>query len=498
MLIHPCFAVDQGTKLREIMDCSAGMLNPCHTSAEKMVLPSVDDILDFASRLQRSGITPLLAVADERSAFRNWPNDSPALHIAAVSDCPDPSPGHRGRRTRFFRDNALSFGDGSSVYGYNRVRVLITLFLVYEFFLPCWAYFDDSGMVFPEALAPVGWHAFLRFHQALGVPIKGSPLDPACCGSEQEKLRAPCSSGKFLGEVLGISQSPASSSPTAERVSGCRRLIQEALTKRRITPASASTLAGKLQFLAGSLYSRVGHSGLPPLFKRQSESRDQLTPDIEAGLLWFLEVLDNVGPREWPLHRAGRAPWCIFGDASEPSSLGDFPRAGAILQSPGGAQRFYFSACVPGSLLQAFQPRKKQIAVLELLWAVVAVIVWFHFLSDAPVLIFEDNVGAEKGLLKGMSKHQDINRLLSSFWCVASSAHTLVWADRVSSSDNPADCLTKPGVDSSHLAGAEDISSMVVWSELFSAIKEILTTSHQPRWRQLRALSLFALPGRWQ
>ena len=149
-LIHPCFGVKQGAKLREIMDCSAGGLNSCHASAEKLVLPGVDDILDFACRLHQAGFRPVVAVADERSAFRNWPTADPSLHIAAVLGT--------DRGTRLFEDRTLSFGDGSSVYSYNRVRCFLTAFLAHEFLIPCWNFFDDSGITMPEFCAPAMWH----------------------------------------------------------------------------------------------------------------------------------------------------------------------------------------------------------------------------------------------------------------------------------------------------------------------------------------------------
>ena len=50
------------------------------------MLPSIDDPLDFASRLVAAmpGCQPLLAVGDEDQAFRNYANDDPSLHIACV------------------------------------------------------------------------------------------------------------------------------------------------------------------------------------------------------------------------------------------------------------------------------------------------------------------------------------------------------------------------------------------------------------------------------
>ena len=264
--------------------------------------------------------------------------------------------------------------------------------------------------------------------------------------------------------------------------------IKDVLSSKRLTAASASSLAGKLQFLAGSLYSRVGYPGIAPLFRRQSESAQDLTPEIVAGLLWLLEVLDNVGPREWSWGSCTDMPWTIFGDASEPGHAAGPRVIGAILQSPGGERRFYFSAQVPNSLLQAFNRRSKQISILELLWAVVALILWQAWVARTFVLLFEDNTSAEHGLVRGMSKPRDINRLLSLFWGTAACARAHIWTERVTSLDNPADCLTKPGLNHAHLGGACDLSTKVDWAGLFEALEGLLAPSHPPRWGDIADL----------
>ena len=50
-LVHPTFTIAQGSKLREISDATAGELNPCTVSSEKLRLPGVEDPLNFACRL---------------------------------------------------------------------------------------------------------------------------------------------------------------------------------------------------------------------------------------------------------------------------------------------------------------------------------------------------------------------------------------------------------------------------------------------------------------
>ena len=60
-----------------------------------------------------------------------------------------------------------------------------------------------------------------------------------------------------------------------------------------------------------------------------------------------------------------------------------------------------------------------------------------------------------------MSKHADINALLALFWGSAAIHSARYWFDRVASCDNPADALTKPGLDDAHLQGASNYLTVV-------------------------------------
>ena len=134
--------------------------------------------------------------------------------------------------------------------------------------------------------------------------------------------------------------------------------------------------------------------------------------------------------------------------------------------------------------MAAFRPRKKQIAVLELLWVILALIVWAETLKNAYMIIFDDNSSAEHGLFRGMSNQTDVNALLAIFWF-----------ERVASKDNPADCLTMPWLPHGHLDGAINISRMVDWEPLFMELGTLLRAEHLPRWLDIirRLASAFRL-----
>ena len=84
-------------------------------------------------------------------------------------------------------------------------------------------------------------------------------------------------------------------------------------------------------------------------------------------------------------------------------------------------------------MLECFKTRKKQICFLELLWVVLAAIVWPSLLRDAYVVIYEDNDAAKFGIIRGMSRHWDINILLAMLWGAFAELQCKPWAERIAS-----------------------------------------------------------------
>ena len=272
-LVHPCFVVEQGENLRGIMDCTRGGLNAATSSEEKLVLCSNEDILDFACRLRETdpSAVPLVALADEESAFTNWANGNPRLHIAMILVATG--------KAHYYEDYALSLGDVASVYGYLRVRMFITVFCLTELFIPCWSYFDDTMIVARSEHANVCWHAFLRLHAALRIRIKGNPLDSRGL-APSKKLRCPAPANISLGELVTVGKTPMSRAPTEQRLENGRSLIQECLSSRRLPPGLSGTIAGKFNFTSGAQFGRVGCPGLAPLYARQHQLATHLTPAL--------------------------------------------------------------------------------------------------------------------------------------------------------------------------------------------------------------------------
>ena len=89
-----------------------------------------------------------------------------------------------------------------------------------------------------------------------------------------------------------------------------------------------------------------------------------------------------------------------------------------------------------------------------------------------------------------MSKHTDINVLLSVFWGGSAIHPCRFWMERVPSLDNPADCLTKPGIDRSQVAGAVDESSRVNWTASSEVLEKMLPRGALSDWEEIVAFHI--------
>lgn len=476
-VVHPEFVVAQTGKDRVCTDCSSSGSGwgEATVSLEKLQLPSTDDVVDYGSRLHEAipNCKPQLAVADEDSAYRNWPNSRPDAMMMAL---------FLGQgRCRVWQDFAMCFGDVAAVYGYNRIRLFITVFCRVVFAIAAWSYYDDTALVDIKDLAHSSWYIFLKLHALLRIPIKGNPLDPASKPLAGQKFFPPAGKNKFLGEMVSIAAFPCQVAPTPDRLAKGKALLAHMRAERSLPSGDASSVFGKLRFLGSELHGRCGLPALQPFAARQSESSHDWTDVLDSASSWLLQLLEAVGPREWAWQSSVPPAIHIFGDASEPcSQAAGRPRLGAVMWNAASGETHTFELDIPASICVLF-PGSRHIYYYELLWPVVACFIWRRELRSSYSIFYEDNEGAKFNLLSGFSSDWYSSLLLALFWGSSAVQVSRPWVARVASADNPADCLTKPGLDRSHLvsASATDASDI---EEFWNFLFELLKGRHFPDW----------------
>ena len=307
----------------------------------------------------------------------------------------------------------------------------------------------------------------------LQIPIKGRLLESEGEEAQQGKIFPPAPANRFLGEHVCVGSSPCSVQPTEARKAAGRALLLEMLRTKRLAPGFAASIFGKLRFLGSELHGRCGLPALQPFERRQHEHTNAWNTALHSAAEWLLELLEAAGPREWPRRPTVPPALHIFGDASEPSAQASYcHRIGAVMVNAATGAAKFFEADVRASLL-AVLPGDKHIYHLELLWPALAAFVWSQDLRSSYPVFYEDNRGAEFNLLKGFSSEFHSALLLALFWGASALQASRPWIARVASADNPADCLTKPGLDRSHLSHAdrEHESLEAFWNLVFACVR---------------------------
>ena len=417
--------------------------------------------------------SPCLAVGDEECAFRNYATRNPDAMIMLI---------FLRKAVRAWRDFALAFGDVAAVYAYNRVRRMITHFMLAEFAIPTWAYYDDSALVDVAAHAHNAWFIFLKVHALLCIPIKGNPL-VASSSSAPRKFFPPAGSNPYLGEAVTVSTLPCSAAPTPSRLASAAELIDTVRKCNKLSYGDASSLFSKLRCLGNELHGRVGLPALQAISAHQRRGEHALTHTFLSSLVWLEDLLEHAGPRIWPYTSGAPPALHILGDASEPDCA--VPKLGAVLVVE-GQRKYVFETCVPQRIIDALPRRQKRIFYYEMLWPVVAAYVWKGRLEGSHPVFYEDNEAAKFALLRGFSSDFAASALLALFWGAAATQLSRPWLTRVATGDNPADCLTKSGLARNHLADAvwESCDLEPFWDRL----TDLLMKEQFPRWRHISVL----------
>ena len=431
VLVSPSFTIVEdrgsGPKLRQCDDLSASGGNSCAASRERLVLPSVDDWLADAARIHAEfpAAGALISVEDEDGAFTNWPaRETWALVLMLIG--PD---GHY----ELHESTCLNFGGYGCVFSYAYARLALTDIARWCLAIPARAYVDDTGIVEPAFAAWSGVFCFRALHTLLGVPLKQPP-----------KRHEPSGSNPLLGTVLAVGTSPPSIEPQLAKVARATAACAAALRQNHLSPAGASRLANRLNFLSSQLYARAGRIALLPLFEWQRiGGSGRLDARRRSALRVAQEVLQWAPARVWPGHATDTRPsWLVYTDAAGEDPVNGCGLLLAAVQSDGPQLVDEIHFVFPPDVLALMRNRKNCIGVLEMAMPLVATIIWGTALCLRPYLCFVDNDGAGFALAKGLSGDPDFDALLSAFWAVNAALATLPWICRVPSASNPADALS--------------------------------------------------------
>jgi len=371
--------------------------------------------------------TPMGSTQDLKAAYRQCPlsNAMLSLSITMVWNPVE-------NRIDYHEMFGQPFGAGHAVPNFYRLakwacvasRRLLGLLIDH--------FFDDYWMIEPKCHIQSATWAFKEF-----MAIIGLVLDP-------EKESLPSALWQVLGVDIDMSNILATHrllvKPRLKRIINSVQEMIFILRDKRLPSSAAARLFGKLDFANQTLFGRVGRVGMLPIKKRQHNDSDSgVGFELEATLVWMIQVLLFCPDREMSTELHPRRPVLLYTDGS--SDVTRFPPhvVGAVVVLPESQKIFYTSCVVPEEVVADWLPSKQHIYLVELFVGPVALDTFPDLLQGRDVIHFVDNNSALGALVKGYSSKEDAIKIVADYWLRAMRLKILAYVDRVESKSNISD-----------------------------------------------------------
>ena len=195
-------------------------------------------------------------------------------------------------------------------------------------------------------------------------------------------------------------------------------------------------------------FGKLGRLGSATLKDIQYGQRDsqRLSLSQVGQLLFHADVIRRARGREIDLLCLASEPYVGYTDAEY--TPGRQPRTGGILFAPGpDPAPVGFTSVLPLDLTQNWKPRKHQIFLAELSAVPLFLAKHAKMLIGQDLLLFLDNEGSVGSLVRTTSSEPDAEFVAQLCHCLLTMLHVRAWIDWVDSDSNPADGLSRVGLE---------------------------------------------------
>ena len=413
-----------GAPVRPVDDASENGLNDDAIMSETIACENAD----FPCRAARMfwallGPVPMHVGTDDLTkAYRQFATSQPHVTVVGVWN-------PRRKRTEFFVLRGMPFGAAASVNQFNRCPKLVVAICRCFFGISLCHYYDDYAICEP---APVCAHAqfvLRRVHELLGWR-----LDVA-------KHARAAFANPFLGVITDFAVAHLSGHAVMlikpERREKLTAALRQIVATKKLTPAQAASMRGKLYFTCCSVYGRVGRAALRAFTNHQYGKSRLADAALISACAFFLCLFKRNMPRAVRLQKCVRSQLVIWSDAALERGIG---RLGFVAYDPDDSCFFTSHYDVPSELINCFVHPEHCIGQLEIFAAM------FVYLSlpnerlrNRRVFHYVDNTSAISALFKGYSGKSDSSRLVNIFACLQAVLRFDVWWEYVPSAANIAD-----------------------------------------------------------
>ena len=369
------------------------------------------------------------------------------------------------RKPEAFKLLAAPFGATRSVYSFLRVIHSVWFIGVSALHLP-WSHFFDDFVVFCQSAAATSTG------QTVEMLFKLLGWKYAVDG---DKAMAFSPSFTALGVDIDLSQSAGGVvefANTAKRKAELLDTIAAILNKGSMTLTEAQKLRGRMQFMDGQLFGRLGRLCMRAVTDHAFlHSGTKLRQVTKESLERFVIFLRHASLRR--LHTLSGESWFIYTDACfEPSSNSWQCGLGGVLVGPNGEALSFFSVCLTKGQQDLLGADTKRTIIFEaeLLALVLAFALWRDQLNAVPVICFIDNNSARDVAISGAGRNSTARDLVGFLLKLEMSVCAAPWYARVPTPSNIADDPSRGELQALQSQGVSQLDP----SEALGHILEVL------------------------
>lgn len=277
-------------RARPIDDGKVSGLNTAAVWGEHPWLPSLDVLIGVIQKWHQANKNAKMIKLDHASAYKKW---AVREHDVALSTLVVYDPVKK--RPVCFESGALVFGAIGSVAAYCNISMLLSVAVNRLLYIPQAGYVDDFVISDHEDLAESSYQCVVQLHEWLGIELKRSKDIPPTL--EADLLGIPA--------TINNENKTVTLQPTQERKDEVDQMLDEAIKERRITPKTASRLAGKTSFVAGSLWGRWSRTVMSVLwsYTMSAKPSKSIIPAGDVVMLKFLRHALATSPPPRVTHR---------------------------------------------------------------------------------------------------------------------------------------------------------------------------------------------------
>ena len=434
------FAIQQGEKWRVIDNGRSSLHNSTscaseriHTTSTSAGVAALRRLRVHADRPLDGDYRPVFSTQDMTSAYRQIAVMPEQLCFSVVAVY-DP---HSGSWV-YGELCGLPFGVSPAVLEFNRVPAFLVAAARRWLAIPVISFYDDFKIL---GLHLAGGDEDMMFHKL--VALVGYLLDPT-------KHQPPSASCTFLGTLETYSPDGQTDvlalRPKPGRLEEIISQIKSILTRGTLQPGEAASLRGRLLHIAGVFTSRLGRSHLYAFDSVKDDCN--ISDELRYCLLFALELFSLQPWRDVSIAGAPARHAVVVSDASYEEDESGVPhsRICYIVYDPTLTVRRGRVFDVPQSFLQRLRVRKNQIALMEALGPILALMFEPEFLSGCVATFWLDNMSSLSGFVQGSSRAADLGSLVfGAHLCLAKRA-IRAWWDYVPSASNIADGGSRCGI----------------------------------------------------